>query len=84
MTAEEYDNSEKLWKTAWLRVTPMDVRGQPVLFIYGTPETQLVDWENGHMTIGLTHEMKLYGDVPAVYQDVQSLSQPGSLARIMK
>ncbi len=84
MTADEYDNENKLWKSAWLRVTPMDVRGQPVLFIYGTPETQLVDWQNGHMTIGLTHEFTFYGDVPPQYQDVSSVSQPSSLARIMK
>jgi Protein of unknown function (DUF1329) len=84
MVTEEFDNENKLWKSAWLRVSPMDVHGQLVIFIYGTPETQLVDWENAHMTIGLTHEMKLYKDVPAEYQDVQTLSQPGSLARIMK
>ncbi len=84
MTTEEYDNEGKLWKSAWLRVSPMDVHGQPVLFIYGTPETQMLDWQNGHMTIGLTHEMKLYKEVPPQYQDVQTLSTPGSLDRIMQ
>jgi len=84
MTTEEFDNENKLWKSAWLRVSPMEVHGQPVIFIYGTPETQLVDWENAHMTIGLTHEMKLYKDVPPQYQDVQTLSTPGSLDRIMR
>jgi Protein of unknown function (DUF1329) len=84
MTSEEYDNENKLWKTAWLRVAPMPVHGQPIIFIYGTPQTHLLDWQNGHATIGLTHEMKLYGDVPPQYHDVPSLSQPGSLDRIMQ
>jgi hypothetical protein len=59
----------------------MDIHGQQAIFIYGTPETQLVDWENDHMTIGLTHEMKLYDDVPPQFKDLQSMSHPGSLAR---
>jgi Protein of unknown function (DUF1329) len=84
MTSEEYDNENKLWKAAWLRVSPMPVHGQPIIFIYGTPQTQLLDWQNGHATIGLTHEMKLYQDVPPQYHDVPSLSQPGSLDRIMQ
>jgi hypothetical protein len=84
MTTEEFDNENKLWKSAWLRVTPMQVHGEPVIFIYGTPETQLVDWENGHMTIGLTHEFTFYGDVPPEYRDVSSVSQPSSLAKIMQ
>ena len=82
---EEYDNSNKFWKTGWNKYAPLNVHGEPTLVLDGYCSSVNVDWQNAHTSISYTTGIPtIDDDVPGEYRDVANLSQPGSLARIMK
>jgi hypothetical protein len=82
---EEYDQENKFWKTGWNKYAPLKVHGQETLVLDGYCSSVNVDWQNAHTSISYTTGIPtIDDDVPAKYKDVSSLSQPGSLSRIMQ
>ena len=82
---EEYDNENKFWKTGWNKYAPLKVHGQETLVLDGYCSSVNVDWQNAHTSISYTTGIPtIDDDVPGEYKDVANLSQPGSLARVMK
>ncbi|HKD65973.1 MAG TPA: DUF1329 domain-containing protein [Candidatus Binataceae bacterium] len=81
---EEYDNSEKLWKSSWNKLLPLKIDGQETLFLDAYAVAWDVDWQNGHLTAGSMYDPKFNKEITGEYADVQGLSQPSSLARVMK
>ena len=84
MLLEEYDNENKLWKSSWNKLLPLTIDNQKVMFVDAYALATAQDWENGHETIGSMYDPTFNKDVPGEYSDAEGLTQPGSLARIMK
>jgi hypothetical protein len=43
-----------------------------------------LDWQNGHITAGSDELPTIDDEVPGEYRDAESMTSPGSLARIVK
>jgi hypothetical protein len=90
---ESYDRSGKFWKVVWYAYAPIDFRGQKTMVqIASIAAVQAVDFQNSHITATVETPTTIdedgagsgQGSVPAEYRDMASMTQPGSLARIMK
>jgi hypothetical protein len=81
---DNYDNSEKLWKFFDLKWAPMNYHGQTTLLYNGYAANAMIDFQNTHMSAGATYDQTLDDDVPGEYKDVEGMSSPGNLAKIMK
>ena len=90
---ESYDRNDKFWKVVWYAWTPINFRGQKTLIqIASIAAVQAVDFQNSHITATVESPTTIdedgagtgVGGVPAEYRDMATMTQPGSLARIMK
>lgn len=90
---ESYDRTGKFWKVVWYAFAPITFRGQKTMVqIASIAAVQAVDFQNSHITATVETPTTIdedgagsgQGGVPAEYRDVASMTQPGSLARIMK
>jgi hypothetical protein len=81
---ENYDNNGKFWKLFHLKWTPMKYHGTTTIFFYGYSANSMTDFQNTHMSMGVTFDQTTDEDVPAEYKDVRGMSDPSNLARIMK
>jgi Protein of unknown function (DUF1329) len=90
---ESYDRNGKFWKVVWYAWTPINFRGQNTLIsVASIAGVQGVDFQNGHITATFESPTTIdedgagtgHGGVPAEYRDMATMTQPGSLARIMK
>src|SRR5262249_55528171 len=90
---ESYDRNGKFWKVVWYAWTPINFRGQKTLIsIASIAAVQAVDFQNSHITATVESPTTIdedgagtgVGGVPAEYRDMATMTQPGSLARIMK
>jgi len=79
-----YDTTNKLWKAFWLFYTPLMLRGQKTMFVVSYSAPTMTDFQNTHSSIATVFDQKINDEVPGEYKDVQGMSDPGSLARIMK
>ncbi len=81
---DNYDNNGKLWKVFHLKWAPMNYHGETTLIYNGYAGNAMIDMENSHVSAGATYNQTLDDDVPGEYKDVEGMSSPGNLARIMK
>jgi hypothetical protein len=90
---EAYDRNGKFWKLVWLVQSPIDFRGQHTLVqIASIAAVMGIDFQNSHITataespttIDADGAGSAAGPVPAQYRDIAAMTQPGSLAHIMK
>ena len=83
--AENWDNSQKLWKGLWEKYAPLEFHGEPTLsMLDGFSASAQLDWQNGHITPSAFTKPLIDDDAPAQFRDAQSMANPGSLARIMQ
>ena len=90
---ESYDRNGKFWKVVWEAFAPINFRGQnTIIQIASIAAVQAVDFQNSHITATVETPTTIdddgagsgQGGVPAEYRDMASMTQPGSLSRIMK
>jgi hypothetical protein len=90
---ESYDRNGKYWKVVWFAAAPINFRGQnTIISIASIAAVQAVDFQNSHITATVETPTTIdedgagsgQGGVPAEYRDMASMTQPGSLSRIMK
>jgi len=81
---DNYDNNGKLWKVFHLKWAPMNYHGVTTLIYNGYAANAMIDMENTHVSAGATYDQMLDEQAPGEYQDVEGMSSPGNLARIMK
>jgi len=81
---DNYDNNGKLWKVFHLKWAPMNYHGVTTLIYNGYAGNAMTDIENSHVSAGASYNQTLDEDVPGEYKDVEGMSSPGNLARIMK
>ena len=90
---ESYDRNGKFWKVVWYAWTPINFRGQnTVIQLASIAAVQGVDFQNSHITATVEEPTTIdedgagsgHGGIPAQYRDMAEMTQPGSLARIMK
>jgi hypothetical protein len=84
-TAENWDNNQKLWKMLWEKYAPFNIHGDTTLSALDLiAASSQLDWQNGHITAGTDELPTIDDQVPGEYKDAESMTSPGSLARIMK
>jgi Protein of unknown function (DUF1329) len=81
---DNYDNGGKLWKLFHLKWAPMQYHGVTTLLYNGYAGNAMIDIENSHVSAGASYNQTLDDAVPGEYKDVEGMSSPGNLARIMK
>jgi len=81
---DNFDNSGKLWKVFFLKWAPMNYHGVTTLLYNGYAGNAMIDIENTHVSAGASYDQTLDDDVPGEYKDVESMSDPSNLAKIMK
>ena len=84
-TAENWDNNQKLWKMLWEKYAPLNIHGDAtVSALDAIAASSQLDWQNGHITAGSDEMPTIDDQVTGEYRDAESMTSPGSLARIMK
>ncbi len=69
----------------WEKYAPLKIHGEATLSaLDGIAASSQLDWQNGHITAGSDELPTIDDDVPGEYRDAESMTSPGSLARIMK
>ena len=85
VAAENWDVNEKFWKQLWEKYAPINFKGDVTLSLLdGIASSSQMDWQAGHITAGSDEVPKIDDDAPGEYKDAASMTNPGSLQRILK
>jgi len=82
---EAYDKGGKFWKVLWIIQTPIDYLGQNTLISLASISAVMsVDFQNSHITATVETPTLTNDQLKGEYADVQLMTSPGGLDRIMK
>jgi hypothetical protein len=86
MMGENYDRYGKFWKANFPIAVPIEFRGQhTMIFSASVIAVMGLDFENGHESEAVDTAPATVDDaVPGEYKDIEEMTSPGGLARIMK
>ena len=84
MLTDSYDNSGKLYKLFFIKWAPQHYHGVNTIFSYGYCANGMTDIQNTHVSAGATLDQTLDEDAPGEFKDVQGMSDPSNLQKIMK
>lgn len=85
LVGEFYDNDGKFWKANWSVASPIDFRGQHTLIVPPSICALMgMDFQNGHETLTVESPSTVDDAVPGEFKDIETMTSPGGLARIMK
>lgn len=82
---ESYDRDGKFWKAFLVVQVPVHFRGQVTLIDPASAVAGMeMDFENAHLSTGVNTPATVDDAVPGEFKDIEEMTSPGSLARILR